>query len=134
MRRLIFIVLCVSLLSGCGKSAPKTDRPSVVTLVEVSVSQGGRVVHYRYSQEDKMQAVLYYLRSLQPSRSAPIEAETFRTDAYRICLTMSDGGQRVYHQLYDEYLQKDNGPWQRVDQARASSLPQLLKLIPSDEA
>lgn len=133
MRRLIFMILCLGLLSGCGKSAPKEDRPTIVTLVEVSAMQDGRVIHYRYSQEDKMQAVLYYLRSLQPSNSAPIEADTFRTNSYRICLTLSDGQQRVYHQLYDEYLQKDNGPWQRIDRARASSLPQLLKLIPSDE-
>lgn len=108
--------------------------PSVVTLVEISASQDDRVIHYRYSQEEKMRAVLFYLRSLQPGRQAPIEADTFRTDAYKICLTMSDGRQRVYHQLYDEYLQKDNGPWQRIDSARASSLPQLLKLIPSDGA
>ena len=134
MRRILILLLFITLLSGCGKTVPKPDTPSVVTLVEVSALQNGKVVHYRYTQDDKMQAILSYLRSLRPGVYVPIEAETFRSDAYRISLTLSDGRIKIYHQLYDEFMQKDNGPWQRIDSARASSLPQLLKLIPSDSA
>ena len=134
MRRYIFVLLLFVFLSGCGKSAPKMDSPSVVTGIEVAVIREDRSETFHYYQDEKMQAVLSYLRSLNASGYAPIDPDSFRTDAYRFCLTMADGSERVYYQLYDEYLQRDGGPWLCIDEAKASSLPQLLKLIPSDDA
>lgn len=121
-------------LTGCTYYAPPgEDHPvRVVTQIDVAATQAGEIFQFHYTEPEKMQTILQYLRRLEPDQFTPITPDTFRTDAYEICLTLSDGSQTVYHQIYNEYLQKNGGPWQSIDRALAASLPQLLANMPSD--
>ena len=135
MRHLFLILICL-ILTGCTYYAPPGENHPVrvVTRVDVTVSQEGSLKRFHYRQAEKVGAILGYLRRLKPDQFAPISADTFRTDAYEIRLTLSDGSQSVYHQIYDEYLQKNGGQWQRIDRTQGGSLPKLLSDLPSDPA
>lgn len=133
MRRL-FCLLLALLLSGCSYPAPPGEAHGsrVVTAIEVTASVDGQLQHRLYTQEHKMQAVLSYLRLLQPQLRTTIDPETFRTDAFRIILTLSDGSERVYHQLHSDYVQIDGGIWRSIDPSAGATLVRILEELPSD--
>lgn len=133
MRRFILIFFCL-LLTGCTYYAPPGENHPVrvVTAIDVTAAQEGSLIRYRYTENEKIGTILQYLRQLAPDQVTPITPDTFRSDAYEIRLTLSDGSQNVYYQIYDEYLQKDNGPWKSIDKAQGATLPQLLAATPSD--
>lgn len=134
MRRYCLLLIAILFLSGCTHYAPPYENHPVrvVTAIDVTTTQQGEIYRFRYSSNEKMEAILKYLRSLEPDQFTPIEPDSFRTDAYEIILTLSDGSKTVYHQIYDEYLKKDNGRWQAINRAKGASLPQLLAGLPSD--
>lgn len=136
MRRFILLLLLMYLLSGCTYYAPPGQSHSsrVVTSIDVTASENGQLLHYRYTEQQKMGAILNYLRQLDPDVLKPITPDTFRTDAYEIRIQFSDGSQTVYHQIYDQYLKKDNGQWHRIDRIQGSMLQPLLTSLPSDDA
>ena len=133
MRRILLIIAAL-LLSGCSYTAPPGENhgPRVVTSVEIIASSEGELSSYRYTKEEKIRAVMNYLRRAKPDRSVPITPDTFRTDAYRITLYLSDGSQAIYHQLYSDFLQKENGRWHSIDSAHGSALTRILKELPPD--
>jgi len=134
MRRCFSVILFFCFLSGCTYYAPPGENHPVrvVTRIDVSATQDGQLLQYHYTDTDKMETILQYLRNLKPDRSAPITPDTFRTDAYEIRLTLSDGSQTIYYQIYDEYLQKNGGPWQSIDSTKGAAIQQLLLILPSD--
>lgn len=134
MRRCAVLLIIIFVFSGCTYYAPPGENHPVrvVTCIDVVTTQDGELLEFRYTESEKMEAVLSYLRSLEPDQFTPITADTFRTDTYEIRLTLSDGSQTVYHQIYDEYLQEDQGPWRSIDTAQGGTLLQLLINMPSD--
>lgn len=132
MKRLFLVF--VIFLAGCGYSpfGAKPHPPRVITSIEVVASTEGQLHRYRYTDDDKMRLVMQYLRHIRPQLSMSISPDTFRTDAFRITLNLSDGTQTVYHQLHSDYLQKDNGTWKSIDSAKGAALLRLLKELPSD--
>ena len=134
--RILFSILMILSFCGCTHYAPpgKNHPVRVVTQVDVIASSEGKVKQYSYSDEDKIAVVLHYIRKLSPFGQTSITPDTFRTDAYEIVLTMSDGSKIIYHQIYDSYLQKGNGPWQKIETGTAGQLPKLLQILPSDKA
>lgn len=135
MRRFLIILVVFMLFTGCTHYAPSGENHPVrvVTSIDVSTTENGEILRYHYTATEKMETILKYLRKLNPDQFTPITPDTFRTDAYEIILNLSDGSQTVYHQIYDEYLKKNNGPWQRIDRGQGSALPQLLASLPSDQ-
>lgn len=127
---LVLWFLMLLMLSGCAARHETVYR--VVTGVEVTVSHNAQVHTYRYTQPEKMSKVLNYLRSLRTYAPAPIAADTFRGDAFRIILERSDGTQVIYHQIADGYLQKDGGPWEATDEKHAANLLRLLQNLSPD--
>lgn len=124
------------MLTGCTYYAPPGENHPVrvVTSVDVTATEQGTLHRFHYKDPEKVQAILGYLRRLNPDFSTPITPDTFRTDAYEIRLNLSDGTQTVYHQIYDEYLQKNGGPWKSIDRVQGGTLLQLLSELPSDKA
>lgn len=133
LQKCIALVMSV-LLSGCG--APSVPQYRVVEKITVTVSHNAQIREYAYTQPEKMQSILLYLRRMQTYAPEAIAPETFRSDAFRIILHRSDGTQTVYHQIADGFLQKDGGDWEKVDARHASSLLRLLELLngPQTEA
>ena len=135
MRRCIVLLLLVFSLSGCTYYAPPGENHPVrvVTQIDVITTQDGALLQFHYRQPEKMKVILTYLRHLKPSQFKPITPDTFRSDAYEIRLTLSDGSQTVYHQIYDEYLQKNGGPWKSIDRVQGGTLYTMLSNLPSDQ-
>lgn len=134
MRTWIFLLIISLLLSGCTYYAPPGENHPVrvVTRIDVISTEDGFTQNYHYTDNTKMQVILHYLRNLQPDKSTPINPDTFRADAYEIKLTMSDGSQTVYRQIFDEYLQKNGGRWHSIDRTLGAILPKVLDNMTSD--
>ena len=134
MRKILFVLLLCLLLSGCsmGQIMSAPSRCRVVTQVAVTAARHGAVTNHHYTQPEKMEQFLNYLRLLQPHPPVDVTPETFRADAYEITLTLSDGNRTVYRQLHDQYLQCNGGKWQKIDPKLGSRLSALLDSLPED--
>ena len=130
----LFLLLCLSAsLTGCSKAdIPEHPLCRIVTQIDVTAAHNGAVNHYTYTDPPKMETMLNYLRLLFPDASASIDPETFRTDAYQITVSYSDGNQSTYYQLYNDFLKKDSGHWQQIDADQGATLYPILCSMPSD--
>ena len=135
MRAWIYLLIISLLLSGCTYYAPPGENHAarVVTVIDVVSTVDGSTQTYHYTNSYKMQVILHYLRNLHPDRSTPISPDTFRADSYEIKLSLSDGSQTVYRQIFDEYLQKNGGRWQSIDRTLGAILPKVLDNMASDQ-
>lgn len=106
------LILLSALLQMPVRPAP-VENHRVVTRITV-VEDGNSATAQTYSDTDEMEAILTYLRLLEPGARALIAPETFRTPACDFVLTYSDGTQSTYSRLHDEYLKKDDGIWRRI--------------------
>lgn len=104
----------------------KPPRP-VVTRVEVD---GGQL-HWDYTQPEKMELVLHYLRSA-PEFPLPYGTEAPGEARWDFTLTLSDGSQRHYRQAGNGFLQKEGANWKTIDPQKALFLERLLGKVPSD--
>ena len=133
MKKWLIIGLLIC-LSGCSYAAPPgEDHGSrVITSVEVTAAWDGKVETFHYTREEKIRTLMTYLRRIKPELATTIAPDTFRTDAYRITLHLSDGNAVVYHQLHGEYLQKNGGVWRSINPSHGSALVRILKELPPD--
>ncbi len=129
--KLFFISFCVALLGGCEKTEVKPIC-RVVTGVEISCQHEDVQIRRHYTDTEKMEYVLIYLRLLNPMGRPGINPETVDADVYRITLQLSDGSQKVYLQKDHRYLALQEGPWQTIAPEQAEGLYRLMRKIPSD--
>lgn len=134
-KQYLYVLLALfCLLSGCcrilhnEKSAPYR----VVTQIHVMYENGALETQRHISQEVKMRPILDYLRYLDPYGRPQEDPEQISGNDCCITLHYSDGSQRIYRQRSDRYMRIDDGPWTRIDQAKAMELKMLLWVIPSD--
>lgn len=118
--------------SGCQKQIPRPVGRAV-TQVDVIYRRPGQTLTRTYTQENKMRAILTYLRLLEPGGYAAIDPETTRGESSTITVTLSDGCQRVYHQQGSEYLRRDHTPWQRIRGLSSHQLYLLIHAIETDK-
>lgn len=110
--------------------APREEAPRpVVTRVEVN----GGLLRREYTQPEKMELVLHYLRDA-PERPMPYGIETPGEIRWDFALTLSDGSRRYYRQAGDGFLQKEGANWKTIDPQKALFLERLLGKVPSDAA
>lgn len=123
------------LLCGCADAAPAPPPPvrQVVTEVDVvCLGDAGRLTRH-YTDPEKMEKVLNCLR-LAASRELTEEPKQAPSgSSFRIILTLSDGSRVRYRQKKDFLLQKEDGPWQRIDPEQAAGLERLLEKTPGDD-
>ena len=129
---MVFPLILVCLLAGCRADQSDPSVPRVVTQISVISTHEGTIRHHVYTTPAKMKILLNYLRRLDPYGDTKIEPDTFRTDAYEITLFYSDGKSSVYRQIYDQYLQENNGPWKRINPADGGYLLPILSNVPTD--
>ena len=123
---LILILLC-STLSGCSRAdTPQQPVCRVVTQIDVAAAHDGTVSYHTFTDSENMETLLNYLRQLHPGTTTDIEAGTFRTDAYEITVSYSDGNQTTYYQIYNDFLKKDHGAWKQVDTDQGATLFPIL--------
>jgi len=88
--------------------------------------------HRHYESPEKIQQLLYYLRSLRPKGNAKIDPETLGGNTCKIVLYYQNGQRQIYYQQADRYLSVDAHPWERIIPEQAAKLYLLLEEMPSD--
>ena len=132
--RLLFL-FCISalIMPGCAQThTPPITR--VVTQVDISCERETLLLHRHYTDPQKMESVLLYLRLLKPIGTPQPPPEISDGALYEIILSLSDGSQRHYRQLDHRYFSKDAGPWMLIDPEQAAGLYFLMQKLPSDPA
>ena len=130
MKRIVVFLILLCVFSGCRKEQSPAVR--VVTGIDVEFAHGSQTLHRTYTKPASIQSVLTYLRILKPF--GPVIPQSDTNTYCRITLHYSHGADTEYLQLGTGYLQRDQGDWEQIDDARASLLYPLLYLLPSDTA
>ena len=115
---------CCLMLCACDK---KPTAPNLVTKISVTDSTG---LTHAYTEPQKMEVLLYYLRALEPSGKVKTDPERILGQSYRICVEFSDGQQTIYRQRANRFLSRDSHPWQNINSKKAAYLQPLLEAMP----
>ena len=119
---LIALVCCFSLM-GCSK-----QQKSLHLVTKISITDDKGIIK-SFTEPQKMETILYYLRGLDPAGKPGTDPERIIGDAYRIDIEYADGGQSIYRQRANRFLSKDSHPWQTIDPKKAAILRPLLESI-----
>jgi len=121
------------LLSGCTREDPPSSFP-LVTEITVHYENGPIHGELRYTEDEKMQQILTYLRLLNPYGQPQEDPETAEGTLFQIILTHSGGGSTVYQQKADRYLKTGQDPWLCIPPQKALELSLLLGYLESDSS
>ncbi len=127
------IMTCVALcLTGCGRKMDTTVRRNVVTEITITCQSDGVLIERRYTSQEKMRAVLMYIRSVSSPFDAPEEPDG--TEGHRVQITTVSADKTVkhYYQQGQRYFQKGEGKWRTIDPEKGENLWRIIKLLPSD--
>ncbi len=130
------LLLILLICGGCSRQAamPQSTTHRVVTEIHVFYENGPIRTQRHYFTSEKMQAVLNYLRLLNPYGVATESPNSVSGSNFDIVLTYSDGGEKRYRQHADRYLQEGNGQWRQIDPKKALELSRILSQMESDQA
>ena len=133
-RRFFCLLLLMLMLTGCRQEVPRETAPlcRFVTRVDVTCHYGGQTVYKQYTNDGKMESVLYYLRLLEDDGYVEKLPRSADGAEYEIQLFFSDGGIRRYQQKEAEYISQDAGPWRILKPRQGRKLLTLFRLLPSD--
>ena len=135
MKKLVILILLTGLLcTGCGRRVPTTTVPThrVVTGIDITFQNGPLYVRRIYTHPEKMSAILHYLRFIDPYGTPQEPPESVTGSDFYIVLSFSDGGQKLYRQHADRYMQVDGGEWKRIDIKKALELSRIVSYMRSD--
>ena len=128
---IVLVLLCGVLLGGCYPiDAEIPGHPRVVTGITAAYESGAVTLRRSYTDSEKMQAVLTWLRCLKPYGSA--EAVTEADSSATVTLHYSDSTEKVYELLAGQYLRVNGGAWQNLNPDQGQELPLLLGMLESD--
>ena len=122
----MLLVIC---LGGCGKERTLCR---YVTRVDIHCDHEGLPIARSYTSEDKMGAVLMYLRLLEVGKTPVADPDTIPADVYEITLTLSNGQTRSFAQKDHRYFRKPASGWQMIPPEQASRLYALMRHFESD--
>lgn len=124
------LLLAVFFLSGCGK---KAFTPSaVVTSVQITAGGTRRPLRRLYTEPDKIQMVLDYLRLQEGEGPADTDPERLTGTDFVIDVRLSDGSHSIYYQRGGRYLSGKYRPWQKIDEKKAADFYRMLRQTPTD--
>ena len=130
MARWCSVMVLVLCLCGCAeKKQVQTIR--VVTGITVTAIRDRELTRKQIADSEEMETVLNYLRRLDPYFPTEISPDSFRTDAYEISISYSDGENTVYRQIYDQYFQVSDGSWRKIDPLEGNRLWGILTAVTS---
>lgn len=131
----MFLICCLSaiIMCGCGVNhAPPAPLCRVVTQVDISCRTKHMLIQRHYTNPDKMEYVLLYLRLLNPRGKPDTDPDQINKDVYEITVHLSDGSKKLYRQKAHRYFSRDSRPWETIDPAQAAGLYLLMQKLPSD--
>ena len=129
----VLLLLTAVIFSGCVYAA-NTEKPllRVVTKIHVSYENGPIRTQQTFTQEEKIDKILNYLRGIRPYGKPEQDPETVQGSLYRIILYHSDGYQKHYLQKSDRFMKIEDGKWEKIDSGKAKALGNLLGRMESD--
>ena len=130
---LFLLCCCLVFLPGCKGASSPNALCRVVTQVDITGREKDVSIHRRYTDTQKMQWVLIYLRTLKPGIKPQFPPEDALGETYEISLKFSDGSEKIYRQADHRFLSQDFHPWQSIAPGRAAGLYALMRAFPSDE-
>ena len=126
MKRMIFLLPLIAIIFLPGFQGKKVQS-RCVTLVEVNWNHDGTSLHRRYTQEEKMRAVLMYLRLVKTGEAPAVDPETTAAEESQITLVFSNGEQRSSYLKGHRYFRKDSSGWKSIPPWQAAELYALLR-------
>lgn len=130
---LCFLLSFFLLIPLSGESPPpKCASYSIVTQIEVLSRYHGQNYLRTYTQPEKMEILLNYLRFLRFQGALNNEPTDLGGDLYEIRIVYSDSSVKLYRQREYSFQDKGNRRWQRIDAKQAHLLYPLLLLLPED--
>ncbi len=108
------LILLTAFLSPNSVSTATPAANRVVTQIDVTVMQDNHATTITYTDDRQMESILTYLRVTDPMVTKQFEPDSFRSGSYTFTIYFSDGTQNIYRQIYHDYLQKNDGHWQRI--------------------
>ena len=127
----VFLALFPIILCGCGKKNSSVT-PNYVTGVDIICSQNGKNFSIKYQDNEKVEAVLLYLRLLEP-RQLPVNVpKPDDPSLYEIHVHLSNGETRLYKQVDHRFFWHAKAGWRGIPPEQASGLYALLRYYPTD--
>ena len=128
----VFFFLCFISFFLCSCAGKEAAVCPVVTQVDISCQQEDVQIHRHYTNSEKMEYVLLYLRLLGPAGLPQIDPDSIDAEEFVIQVQLLNGQTRYYRQKAHRYFSIDGGPWQSIDPAQAAGLYKLMQFVPSD--
>lgn len=129
--RTLILWVFVILITFCGcRQEPLETNPECVVVQRIELSRGA--LQRVYTQNEKMEKVLDYLRMADPYGQPEEDPLTTPGSRYQIRIYCSDGQQKSYYQISDRFLSSDGIHWQKIKKGMEGQLDALLAM-PSDE-
>ena len=122
-------MLCL-FFGGCN--IPQTPKSKLVTEMTVLLQQDQERIFRHYTDPQKMETVLCYLRALKGHDHNCGDPEQYGGTQCRIELYYSDGSKSYIFQCADRFLSRNFGSWQEVDPKHGAFLLPLVKNMHSD--
>lgn len=128
----LFVVFCFPalFLTGCKK---QTIPPyNLATGIEVTCQHKDVLIRRNYTSQEKMKAVLTYLRVLNPRGLAETDPVSLNKDIYKIRVQLSDGQTHTYKQTAHQYFKGHGKPWMHISAEDAVGLYAIMARYESD--
>lgn len=130
---ILFLIISFLISAGCTAAQSKpTEEYRIVTQIDVMYHKKPIVSEGSFTDPEKMQKILYYLRKISPYGTPSDDPEQVQSSDFYITLCYSDNTKKVYQQRDDRFMRVDGGPWKRIDPKRAVMLSRILGTLDSD--
>lgn len=130
---LVMFCFCAIMMSACRRNdTPAEPLSRVVTRVDISCYKEHMLIQRHYTDTQKMEYVLLYLRLLKSKGKPDVDPDEVQKDVYEITVHLSDGNQKIYRQKAHKYFSRESRPWELIDPEQAAGLYAIMEHLPSD--
>ena len=125
----VILLLCTIL---CGCENQDVYLPKTVTQVDITGTHLSRPIQRHYTEPQKMETVLNYLRLLDYKGTTTLDPLWLPGDDWSITLGFSTGESKQYRIRADRFLCRPSGVWEKVESEGKASLYPYLMATASD--
>ena len=127
--KMLILTALALFLWGC--SPPQTATPPHVGVQILVQDEKNRALR-RYTQPEKLQKVLWKLRTLGFTGLPETDPEGLSGERLTFQVRLADGSDAVYQLRQGLYFHRDDRPWKKIDPEQALELESLLQNLPGD--
>lgn len=134
LKRIWVLFLLFLFIPGSMRRITTTPVPRLVMQIDVTCTRQEQTLQRYYTDQEKMSAILNYLRLAKDQGPAETDPERILGDAFKIVLHYSDGSRKVYYQRADRYLSREQQRWGKIDPEFGMLLYPVVEYMESDLA